>query len=206
MIRFTCPNCGREYHLSDALARLALLCKGCGGPLVVPEASTVPEPAELPPDPPGVAGTVDLLPDSDVVRKPASASRAEFNLQDPVDLFPKPETEPAAPVGVPEKPVPRVKRDALSARETPQPVGGGRVLGVVADVAVGVLLAGVGMLLGEFATGRGTADILREAGGAPKFPTVDLLLWLGCVATPVLGYVLVANRGRSVGAWVRRRV
>jgi hypothetical protein len=86
------------------------------------------------------------------------------------------------------------------------PAGRGRALGVIADVAAGLLLAGVGMLLGEFATGRGTGDILREAGGAPKFPPVDLLLWLGCVATQVLAYVLFANRGKSVGAWVRRRL
>jgi hypothetical protein len=77
---------------------------------------------------------------------------------------------------------------------------------LVADVVAGLLLAGVGVLFGQFATGRGTVEILREAGGAPKFPPVDLLLWLGCVAAPVLGYVLFANRGKSVGGWLRTRL
>lgn len=209
MIRFTCPTCGREYHLPEALARLALLCKGCGRRLLVPDASTVPEPPEQPPehlaDPLGLAGTVDLFPDTDQVRRPASASRAEFSLQDSVDLFPRSDTELIPSADEPALRPPRVESDAIPARPTTDRRGRGRVLGVAVDVAVGVLLAGVGLLLGEFATRRGTADILREAGSAPKFPPLDLVLWLGCVATPVLGYVLFANRGKSVGAWLRRR-
>jgi hypothetical protein len=70
---------------------------------------------------------------------------------------------------------------------------------------VGLVLAAGGAFLGEFATRKSTAAILREAGSAPKFPPTDLLLWLGCVATPVLAYVLFARRGRSVGGWLRRR-
>src|SRR4029450_944067 len=46
VIRFNCPHCDRRYELPEALARLALVCKGCGQPLAVPEASTAPE---LPP-------------------------------------------------------------------------------------------------------------------------------------------------------------
>jgi hypothetical protein len=85
------------------------------------------------------------------------------------------------------------------------PARRGRVLGLAADIAVGLVLAGGGALLGEFATGRGTGTILRDAGSAPKFPPVDLLLWLGCVATPLLAYVLFANRGKSVGRWLSNR-
>lgn len=47
MIRFNCPNCSRPCEIPAALARLPLLCKGCGQHLVVPEAP--PEPPAPPP-------------------------------------------------------------------------------------------------------------------------------------------------------------
>jgi hypothetical protein len=202
VIRFTCSNCGRAYHVPEALARLSLLCKGCAQRLVVPEASTDPEPPEMPfehsLDPPGMVGTVDLFPDTDMVRKPAGP-REIPDPQDSVDLFPKPDLEPAS-AGVPP-----LKRQPVPALAAPVRVDRGRALELVVDVMVGLLLAGLGMLLGVLATGKGTVEVLREAGSAPKFPTVNLLLWLGCVASPVLGYVLFVKRGKSVGAWLRRR-
>jgi len=203
VIRFTCTNCGREYHVPEALARLSLLCKGCAQRLVVPEVSTDPEPPVPPFDPPGVVGTVDLFPDSDDLRTRATGSRDVPDPQDSVDLFPKPDLEPSA-VGATEPPAPR-KRSAVVAGPKPVPVERGRALELVVDVMVGLLLTGVGMLLGEFATRKGTVEVWREAGSAPKFPPVDLLLWLGCVATPVMLYVLFVKRGKSVGAWLRRR-
>lgn len=206
MIRFACSNCGREYHLPDALAHLPLLCKGCGQRLTVPDPTpdSDPEPFPEPPlHPPTTAGTIDLFPDTDELRKGAPA-RDVPDPQDTVDLFPQPTAEPS-PTGSLAKSAPPSKRQPATEAVSPVPAGRGRALGVAADVAAGVLLAGVGMLLGEFATGRGTGEILREAGGAPKFPPVDLLLWVACVATPVLGYVLFANRGKSVGGWLRRR-
>lgn len=203
MIRFTCTTCGREYHVPEALARLSLICKGCAQRLVVPEASTVTEPPEPPLDPPEVVGTVDLFPDSNDVRRRATDSRDVPDLQDSVDLFPKPDVEPSA-AGATEPPAP-MKRAAVVAGPKPVPAERGRALELVVDVMVGLLLAGVGMLLGEFVTRKGTLEVLREAGSAPKFPPVDLLLWLGCVATPVLLYVLFVKRGKSVGGWLRRR-
>lgn len=45
MIRFLCTKCGREYVVSNALARLPLLCKGCGDRIIVPDPSeSLPEP------------------------------------------------------------------------------------------------------------------------------------------------------------------
>lgn len=204
MIRFTCSNCGREYHLPDALAHLPLLCKGCGHRLAVPDPTPEPEPEPFTEPPPShplhtPAGTVDLFPEADTPRKPGSPKEIP-DPQDSVDLFPQP-----APEGGAEPPAP-VKRTGNVVAVSPLPTKRGRALSLVADVTVGLLLAVLGMFLGEFATRKSTLDVLREAGSAPKFPPVDLLLWLGCVATPVLAYVLFANRGKSVGAWLRRRM
>ncbi|QDU22242.1 hypothetical protein [Urbifossiella limnaea] len=189
MIRFRCTSCDREYHLPDALARMPLLCKGCGTRLDVPEPTPEPTPEPPPahsfPDP---TGTVDLFPESDDVRTRGPVAKDVPDPADSVDLFPRAYSEPP-PI---EMPTP-----AAPAR---------RGLRVVVDGAVGVLLAVVGALLGGLATQKGTVEVLREAGGAAKFPTTDLLVWLGCVAAPVMGYVLFVNRGRSIGVWVSSRM
>jgi hypothetical protein len=51
VIRFNCPHCSRRYEVPEALARLALTCKGCGKPLTVPETSPEPEPQPEPAKP-----------------------------------------------------------------------------------------------------------------------------------------------------------
>ncbi|MFO0799219.1 MAG: hypothetical protein U0804_17255 [Gemmataceae bacterium] len=188
MIRFRCTSCDREYYLPDALARMPLLCKGCGTRLDVPEPTPEPTP-EAPPadsfvDP---TGTVDLFPESDDVRTRGPVEKDVPDPADSVDLFPRAYSEPQ-PTELPTPPAPSH-----------------RGLRVSVDVAVGVLLAVIGSLLGGLATQKGTVEVLREAGGAPKFPTIDLLVWVGCVAAPVMGYVLFVNRGKSVGGWVSNR-
>ncbi|MBN9518568.1 hypothetical protein J0H58_08630 [bacterium] len=195
MIRFSCPHCHRKFALPDALARVPLLCKGCGQRLVPAEVGIesgeepVPENGEptrqVPePEPPPVAVAPtpsDLL--SDEVRVDLELS------QDPAAPEPPAPTKPPAGAPPPAVAPPRDRR----------------ALGVVVDVAVGLALAGGGALLGEFAVGKSTATIIQEAGSAPRFPPTDLLLWIGCVATPLLVYALLANRGKTVGGWLRRR-
>jgi hypothetical protein len=79
------------------------------------------------------------------------------------------------------------------------------LLGLLVDAVVVLTLAGGGALFGEIVTRRATAAILEDAGSAPKFPPVDLLVWLACVAFPLLVYTLLGNRGKTIGGWLRRR-
>src|SRR5262249_22920877 len=55
VIRFKCPHCSRQYELPAVLARMALLCKGCGQSISAPkDAVDEPEPqfeVKLPPPP-----------------------------------------------------------------------------------------------------------------------------------------------------------
>lgn len=185
MIRFSCPHCHRKFALPDALARVPLLCKGCGQRLV---------PAEV-----GVETGDELVVEDEPTSAPpvAAPEPSDFlsnELRDDLDL--KVERAAAEP---PATPAPAAVAPA------PAPAGRRRALGLVVDVAVGLALAGGGALLGEFAARKSSVTILQEAGSAPKFPPTDLLLWLGCVATPLLLYVLLANRGKTVGGWLRRR-
>jgi hypothetical protein len=190
VIRFPCANCGRKYVLPDALAGLPHICKGCGQRLTVPAAGEGDEPEPI---------------DEEVNGEAVAAEPKEppiflsDDLKGEVDL--KPEY-----AGEPSPQIPGRKPPPAPAPPPPVVVSlGQRALGLAADVVAGLVLAALGILLGEFATGKSTADILRDAGSAPKFPPTDLLLWLGCVATPVMGYLLFARRGKSLGGWLRRR-
>jgi hypothetical protein len=190
VIRFPCTNCGRKYVLPDALARLPLICKGCGQRLNVPGPGEGDEPE------PG-----DEEPDEDVSLEVRAAGQPKeeppiflsADVKSVLDL--KPDHPPGQP------------RPTAGGKPPPPTLAppGQRALWLAADVAVGLVLAALGALLGEFTIRKSTAAILREAGSAPKFPPTDLILWLGCVAMPVMAYVLFAKRGRSVGGWLRRR-
>jgi hypothetical protein len=79
-----------------------------------------------------------------------------------------------------------------------------RVLAVVVDVVVAIVLLGLGVLVGEFATRKSTAEILDGVSG-PRFPSVDLLVWLGGPALLLLIYVWLGTRGWTVGGWLKRR-
>ena len=66
-------------------------------------------------------------------------------------------------------------------------LGGGRkALGLVVDVVVVLILVVVGVFLGELLANKSTREILDGASG-PKFPQLELLMWL---APPVV-FVLV---------------
>jgi hypothetical protein len=237
------------------LARLPLICKGCGQRLAVPgPGETVrptrkarPQPvAEEPadePDPEGVAPpdeSAGPAADGSDAEEPAfddfNLDTSEADEEPPGDEDPDEDDgwgdepdedagdeEPAG--GEPEGEEPPIflsdeVKGELDLKPDRPPTGGKapppppppvppppgqRALWLAADVAVGLVLAALGAFLGEFATRKSTGAILREAGSAPKFPPTDLLLWLGCVAMPVMAYVLLANRGKSLGGWLRRR-
>jgi hypothetical protein len=105
----------------------------------------------------------------------------------------------------PPKPKPPAPPPGRAAPPPRQPATGRRLLGLVVDVAVGLILLVGGVLLGEMAAGRGTREILEGAGSSPRFPPNDLLLWLGAVVSPLLLYAVVANRGLTLGNWLRHR-
>ena len=244
MIRFSCQNCKRKYVLPDALARLPLLCKGCGSRLSVPgpgetaapprkKPEPAPEPAEDEPAAPG-SDEDDLFPPEDEGDEDNSnedepdsdggeesdgdeGEESDGGEGEDEDEEPPPEDDDEPPIHLPDDPpvngekprgvagaVPPAPATKPSLAPAPLPEGR-RAIALAVDIAVGLALVGVGALLGEFAVRKSTAAILREAGTAPKFPPVDLLVWLACVAFPLLVMVLFANRGKTVGNWLRRR-
>jgi hypothetical protein len=212
VIRFQCNTCRHSYALPDALARVPLLCKGCGHRLVLPG------PGEWTSDPQDEP-VEDPAPDTHASSEHRASAEAEEDDGDVrTGLWPELEDDPRRrragkdPRAVaPDDPQGTVNLSnppaaAASPISTiPATPTGRRGLGMAVDIAVGLGLAGIGALLGEVAVGKSSAVILREAGSAPKFPPMDLLLWIGCVATPILVYLLLANRGKTVGGWLRRR-
>lgn len=80
------------------------------------------------------------------------------------------------------------------------------VLPVIADVAVGVILLGLAVFLGETLAGKPTRQLWHDAGGAVKFPPIELIQWIGPVAVIMLTYALLVSKGVSVGGWLRRRM
>ncbi|MDB5310273.1 MAG: hypothetical protein JWO38_4475 [Gemmataceae bacterium] len=223
MIRFRCPDCGREYVLIDAFAHLPLLCKGCGRQLIVPDPQ--PEPVVVPPPkvpaapvskpipPPGLP-KVERPPaatDGDRAgedRVPATWKRPD-DLHVPPDAAEKPDislkmTGPAPPTTPHSSPtVTPEKATPPEPQSTPER-SRRRVAQLVDAVAV-LILTGLGVMVGEVAVRKSTREILSAAGSATKFPPTDLLIWLGCAAFFVLGYVWLGTRGRTLGGWLKRR-
>ena len=208
MIRFSCPHCGREYLLADALAHLSLICKGCGQRLTVPDPEPEPPPAPPPPPPPpkshptpepesilreGEAPAEPQLPARREPRPPAKHIPAPESVDEP---FISPET--LAQLDHTAKPPPEAGTET-------KPAGNRKALARVADAAVVLALLVIGALLGEVVARKPTGEILSNAGSAPKFPPTDLLLWLGCVAFFGLAYAWLGTRGWTVGGWLRRR-
>ena len=197
MIRFSCPHCARDYVLANALARLPLLCKGCGQQLTVPEPSPEPEPPPLeffaPPQPvkppPSPSPPARPVPEGD--DEPlfeAETPDIDFNSPPPKELRrplspPPPEPPPAPP---------------------PKPPGSRKAVGLVVDLMVVLLLIAGGAFLGEMLAQKGTREVLDGVNG-PKFPQVALLMWLAPPVLLVLVYALLGSRGKTVGAWLNRR-
>lgn len=203
MIRFSCPHCGRQYLLADALAHLPLICKGCGQRLTVPD----PEPEPPAPLPPPKAPSVP----QPVLRE--GGAPAEPQAAPPPEPHP-PEQGVPAPKNADE---PLISPEALAHLDEPAklfPPGAEtgstsarnrNVLARVADAAVVLVLLVAGALLGEMVARKPTGEILSGAGSSPKFPPTDLMVWLGCVAFFGLVYAWLGTRGWTVGGWLRRQ-
>ncbi len=197
MIRFRCTNCQREYELPDALFGLPLVCKSCGQSLVLPEPSadapldlTVPTVESPREDAPDITLDVGKTAAEDVEMgflSPGTIAK----LDEPPDVAPLPKAW-AKPLPPPQP-----------AMRTASPLGR-TLLSYAADAGVVLVLLVVGVLLGEFAAGQSTREVLAGING-PKFPSLELLLWLAGPAVLLLIYVLLGSRQKTVGAWLRRR-
>jgi hypothetical protein len=78
-------------------------------------------------------------------------------------------------------------------------------LPIIVDALIGLILLLIGGLFGEFLAQKSTGDVWREAGSAPKFPPIDLLLWLAPPTMLILIYYLLVTRSKGLGAWLQRR-
>jgi hypothetical protein len=179
VIRFSCPHCGRAFVLPDALARLPLLCKGCGQRVAVPD----PQPDEEPEPEPQPKAKPKPTEESVPLPPPPEGQ---------VDLFE--EGEPKLPEVLPSKPKPPPAAPAAEPDRRPPR----KLLATVVDVAVGLVLLAVGGFGAEMLLGKSTRQVIDGASG-PKFPSTDLVVWLGLPAALVLIYGLLAGRGRGVG-------
>ena len=78
-------------------------------------------------------------------------------------------------------------------------------LSVVVDSMVGLVLLVFGGLFGEVLARKSTGDVWRDAATAPKFPPIDLLMWLAPPLMLGLIYGLLISRRKSLGGWLQRR-
>jgi hypothetical protein len=204
VIRFKCPNCDRYYEVSQVLKHVPLLCKGCGQRIDVPESSSEPEPTALAiPEPIGsptsqnkssfIAAAKAALPaihasegedQTTLVAAAESSVAVQMKSDSQADLAgQKAESLPASSIALPHE------DDAdPSTRKM-----------------IGLLLLLVGGLIGEVLVKKSTGDVWREAGSAPKFPPIDLLLWLAPPIMLMLIYYLLITRRKSLGAWLQNR-
>ena len=208
MIRFCCTKCGKDYLLADALARLPLLCKGCGDRIIVPDPSeSLPEPPPPPPKPISVPPSQVAPEQPDRNHEPAPSAPAGE-----VDLFLSEELRKKLTVPMEEsgrEPAPMARVAAKP--ETPAPDQAEESqpdrarLARIVDGAVLLVVLVIGMFIGESVAGKSTLKILGDAPASPKFPPTDLLVWLACVVVLGLVYLWLGTRGWSVGGWIKRR-
>jgi hypothetical protein len=229
VIRFNCPHCGRQYELPEALARLALVCKGCAQPLPVPEKSTAPEPISAPPPAPKPVPAPVPVPTPKPVPGPAPKPVPAKPDLHQTPLPPKPSIVSVAAaesrLPPPEKPhtngPPSAYHvadelfetpDALAALDdpvpappppTPAPPRERKLLGIVVDVLVALVLVALGVFCGELLARQSTTEVLKSASS--RFPPIDLLMWLTPTVLLLLVYALFISRGKSLGSFVRRR-
>lgn len=210
LIRFNCPHCSRLFELPPALARLPLVCKGCGQPVTVPERSTAPEPEPPRVEPPRLEPAPPALPDVAPSEAPAPGLADPAPADTRNDLFEQPglmaeldslgtDTGPA------ELPPPARKVAPGPVANAAGPASDRKVLGLLVDVAVALLLLVSGVICGELLAQQSTREVLTDAGSAAKFPPVELLLWMSPALVFLLVYALLSARERSVGSWLRRR-
>jgi hypothetical protein len=199
VIRFNCPTCGRDYELPDALARLPLVCKKCGQRITPPDPT--PEPP-LPPSRPAAPSPAAAVPVAPP--RPAAPEDEELPLAKP-DESPGVNLDLLGPPPPPAKPRPVAPPAPVVEEAAPPGEPEPTMLPFVADLIVFLVLLGVGAFLGELLVGKTTGQVISESGSAPKFPPIDLLVWAALPVVFGLIYLLLGKRGRSVGAWLRRR-
>lgn len=204
MIRFSCPTCHREYVLADAMFGLPLVCKKCGLHLTVPEPEPEPEtPAAVPE--PAVTPAPPVSPGPPVAYAPGAPDPTPAVAHSDVPAPAIVSAETWAKLDAPPPPAAPEPKSWGAPAPTPAAAPASRKpLAVVVDVAVVLVLLAVGALLGEVIARKSTPEVLQGLA-APKFPPVDLLLWLAGPVVLVLGYALLGARGKSLGGWLRRR-
>jgi hypothetical protein len=197
VICFNCPNCGRHYELLDAMSHLPLLCKGCGQRIDVPDPTPDPPPIK---DTESFAAPAKTPIDSTNYLKDKLAAESLDNNKVALDL------ETSSDI---------YKKKALLSEsvstdsnypdeESERPLRP-RPLSIVVDVILALFLLIAGGIFGEVLAKKSTGDVWREAGSAPKFPPIDLLLWLTPPLLLGLIYVLLISRRKSLGFWLQRR-
>jgi hypothetical protein len=82
---------------------------------------------------------------------------------------------------------------------------GRRVLAGALDVVVMFALLVLGATASEMVLGKSSREVLVTSASAPKFPPVDLIIWLGGPALAGLLYAWLGIRGWTVGGWLKRR-
>jgi hypothetical protein len=208
VIRFKCPNCARYYEVSQVLKHIPLLCKGCGQRIDVPESSSEPEPAapvvseslnhsvhkHQPVSVPLATGTSPAVQPPEIERPPVTPT-TEGSLAHE-------EAHPTVDAQKAESTAANTHTDRIEVSES---ISRKKPLPILVDAMIGLLLLLIGGLLGEFLTKRSTSDVWKEAGSAPKFPPIDLLLWLAPPTMLILIYYLLITRRKSLGAWLQQR-
>jgi hypothetical protein len=226
VIRFNCPHCQREYILHDALFGLPLVCKGCGQRLSIPapepEPPPIPEPVEMkaasppPPDPkpftpePPTTKRFVIQPESPKqVAPPDDEVDPGFLSPETIAQLDKPVETPTQPKvwekPVTDKPQPKPTPPAAPKVSSSPSIPRSKIIGIAADVVVVLLLLVVGIFLGELAAGKSTSEVMQLASG-PKFPPLELLMWLAGPVVLLLVYALLGSRGKTVGVWLRKRM
>jgi hypothetical protein len=211
VIRFKCPNCGRYYEVSQVLQHLPLLCKGCGQRIDVPDTSQEPEPAATPiPEPLSPPATANKSLGVAAARPPIQTSVGEVPAksvttgENTADVLPQTEAQTEM-AGQKKEMIPTSFVPISHDEEASESTVKMKPLPIVVDAMIGLLLLLVGGLIGEVLAKKSTGDVWREAGSAPKFPPIDLLLWLAPTIMLMLIYYLLITRRKSLGAWLQKR-
>lgn len=189
--------------------RLPLICKGCGQHLNVPEPTAEPAPAPK-------AAPVETHAKTKQAEPVPAPSLAAAQRELPTETKPDLSVNITPPVLAPmpllssENPDEKLLKQKFQAGNLPiehsvEPAERPRSLVVLVDVATVLVLLIVGAFIGEMLAHQPTGELLHDAATAPKFPPVELILWLAPIAMLCLVYWMLASRHKSLGYWLQRR-
>jgi DNA-directed RNA polymerase subunit RPC12/RpoP len=212
LIRFKCPNCGRRYEVLQALKDIPLLCKGCGQRVDVPESSQEPDPVQdslkEKSDPsvpvPHTPVSAVFAADEKAIDSPELKDLSKIQAASETSL---PEKEPATPQQTQGRELPEEKMIPPEGALTDEASEPSRMkpLPIFVDVMFSFFLLLVGGMCGETLAKKSTGDVWRDAGSAPTFPPIDLLLWLTPPTLLLLIYGLLISRQKSIGALIQSK-